>query len=366
MEVGLVAAAVVGAWAAWAEGRELPAWGAAAALVLLRIDGAALALLLLAAWPAMHRRMPWRGLALFAALVLPWAIYALATFGSVIPQSLHAKLVVYGRLSRGALPNLKPFVADMTHNPFGAAMAIGAALSVVLALRMARTDRNSRMLLWPCAWLLVYYGGIALSRVFLFGWYFVAPTPIYYLAACAGWSMALRGRFPASISSQAKAAMACVAAVTLAAMVTPRVARTLHRSQHEEETLRIPIGLWLRQHSRPFDVVMLEPIGYVGYYSGLPVLDTVGLVSPEALPFYEARYPSPYHAMWTRLRPHWVLLRAGEWKALSRYESGLPASQRLEASYSLAHFWLQNGPPATALFLLFELRPAPTSPQPLS
>src|SRR5262249_51186252 len=49
MEASLVAAAGAAAWTAWMERREVPAWVAAALLVLLRIDGAVLAALLLGA-----------------------------------------------------------------------------------------------------------------------------------------------------------------------------------------------------------------------------------------------------------------------------------------------------------------------------
>ena len=49
-----------------------------------------------------------------------------------------------------------------------------------------------------------------------------------------------------------------------------------------EDGLRQPIGLWLRDHAKtPHDSVMLEPLGYIGYYSGLKMLDYPGLASKE-------------------------------------------------------------------------------------
>jgi len=41
-----------------------------------------------------------------------------------------------------------------------------------------------------------------------------------------------------------------------------------------------PIGLWLSSHTPPGATVMLEPLGYIGYYADHPMIDEVGLISP--------------------------------------------------------------------------------------
>jgi hypothetical protein len=50
--------------------------------------------------------------------------------------------------------------------------------------------------------------------------------------------------------------------------------------QWAEDHIRREIGVWLRQHAPADARVAAEPIGYIGYYSGRPILDEVGLVSP--------------------------------------------------------------------------------------
>ncbi len=57
---------------------------------------------------------------------------------------------------------------------------------------------------------------------------------------------------------------------------------------------------------------MLEPIGYIGYYSHLRVLDTVGLVSPEVLRFYRPGNQAPMLDIARTFRPEWCALRPGE------------------------------------------------------
>ncbi|HLJ55773.1 MAG TPA: hypothetical protein VKT77_12110 [Chthonomonadaceae bacterium] len=368
MESSLTACACIGAWSLWAEQRTTGAWICAGLAVLLRIDATLLTVILLAACVLRDRRPPWTGLAVFAVMTAPWLLYASLTFGSPVPTSLRAKLIVYGWHSASRFPNLVPFLHEMAHSPLGILLAVGA-LAAVLGVAAASRDHPlapshpHALLLAPLlAWLAVYYGGMAFSKVFLFGWYYLPPTPAYYLAACVGWAWlaeaAVRrfGRRPIVVRSASGAAAACVAAAGLLALFTvPRVARTLRDSQRVEEELRIPIGLWLKAHAAPGDTVMLEPIGYIGYFSGLRVLDTVGLVSPQVLPFYRQAEASPYHAIWQRFRPQWVLLRAGEWSDLRRYESTLRPGEWLEADYRLARTWRSPGdrPDAPPSFLLF-------------
>jgi len=362
MEVGLVAAATVWLWACYAERRELPAWAAAAALLLLRIDGAITVALLLAAFVWRERRIPWRGLLLFTCLTLPWLLYATVVFGSPLPLSLRAKLIVYGRMIPGRFPHLREFVSLMTHNPLGLLMAVGVVLFLALTLRkLSGTDRERRAECWqgegllfaPLVGIAIHYSAMALSKVFLFGWYFVPPTPIYYLVALIGWALLIERLRPelAPADTRQIYAGALIATLLLCGLVVPRVVTTLKAGQQVEERIRIPLGLWLRDHSAPSDRIMLEPIGYIGYYSRLPVIDVIALVSPEVLDCYRPTFPSPRHELWRRFRPEWMLLRAGELQELQRDEAGMPPAERFETVYNLTQMPSDLLPERTGFYL---------------
>jgi hypothetical protein len=45
------------------------------------------------------------------------------------------------------------------------------------------------------------------------------------------------------------------------------------------------MGLWLGQHSHQDATVLLEPLGYVGYYSMKVIFDEVGIVTPQVVEF---------------------------------------------------------------------------------
>src|SRR5262249_1062917 len=122
---------------------------------------------------------------LFVALLLPWTLFAFAYFGSPIPTSLLAKLSVYAWQSKSMFPNLTPFARQMAHNAFYAVFMLGVIPGLWL------TARHIPALRPAAAWMLLYYAGMAFSKGFLFGWYFVPPAPVFVLICLLGWSAVL-------------------------------------------------------------------------------------------------------------------------------------------------------------------------------
>jgi hypothetical protein len=98
------------------------------------------------------------------------------------------------------------------------------------------------------------------------------------------------------------------------AAVTVCVARQLQAQQQLiENGLRRPIGLWLRDHARTSqDSVMLEPLGYIGYYSGLKMLDYPGLASKEMVEARKRLGPDKENMVFLELKPDWLVLRPWE------------------------------------------------------
>jgi hypothetical protein len=92
------------------------------------------------------------------------------------------------------------------------------------------------------------------------------------------------------------------------------VAWQLHNQQAIiENGLRQPIGLWLRAHARtPHDSVMLEPLGYIGYYSGLKMLDYPGLASKEMVEARQRLGVAHQNQVYRELKPDWLVLRPPE------------------------------------------------------
>ena len=84
------------------------------------------------------------------------------------------------------------------------------------------------------------------------------------------------------------------------------------RIQHREieDGHRKQIGLWLRQNaSLQSDTVFLEPLGYIGFFSQLKMLDWPGLCAPEVVAAEKKLHTAAWPQLILELRPDWLVLR---------------------------------------------------------
>lgn len=259
----------------------------AALLLLTRVDGVVWAgLLLIGAVGALRLRV-WKPLAVAALAILPWLLFAWAYFGSPVPNSVIAKIVVHGK--RGLVERL-PWFLDSLGMTLTPVAPYGLWLALVCAGAIAALARPARPL-----WMLVVYPPLFALALFVvqapwFPWYMVPvtwcaivlavigaetlATALTRYGAAAGWS-------PRAL----KVGLFLIAALIGYGLVGQdleafKVQRAI---QENEDTTRRAIGEWLRAHTRPDAVVAMEAIGYQGTYSRRKVVDLAGIVSPQVV-----------------------------------------------------------------------------------
>lgn len=342
METGLVTCAGLAMVTAYIEGRPRLLGALGATLFLLRIDGLVLFGLLLAGWVWHRRRFPAASLAMFALLSMPWILFAAWYFGSPVPVSLVAKLTVYTRtaVNPGSGSGTVAFNHEAFRNQFllgwpqrivSLLFLFGAGLIVVSVVRsiVRRKPERLWLLAVPALWLILYYGAMLVSHVPAFPWYFLPPWPLFLAVAMLAASALAESAGGAALRRRRIAdPLFCVAFALLLIglrLHLPAIREDIHKMQAREDTLRRPLGYWLRDHMLPTDRVLMEPIGYAGYYSGRRILDMIGLVSPEVLPYYRA--PNALSGIVNGLRPEWLCLRRDERDLLHRQDPTLPDSQ---------------------------------------
>ncbi len=331
-----------------------------AVLILLRIDGL---LIVLCGYIGTHLldrkrtedietadRMSLIGsLGLTALLLLPWIVYATKEFGTPVPTSLVAKLHVYAWQARTTFPNIKPFLAQ-----FAKPQQILALIGFFPGLAVAW---KSLYRLRPfIIWMLIYYAGMALSKSFLFGWYFLPPVPFYLLISVIGWKWIVSKviLMDLQVIKQRAANVIATSILIVGIAIMPMIGNMMAADQDVEAGLLKTIGLSLRQIVKPGAKVMMEPIGYIGYFSQVRILDAVGLVSPEVIPFFRKGAISPYQDILRSLRPEYVLLRSGELQELNSLVNS-PHSE-IKMSYHQIHEYKIPGATMTDIsaFTLFE------------
>jgi hypothetical protein len=240
-------------------------------------------------------------LVLFACGVGALAAY----YGTIVPQSVIAKASVYGMpgpwANRAWWEWLVPIGIGGTQTPGDLILLI--RVSVVLApaavLGVARLvrDRWSPLAASAAAVLVVWLAYSALGVAY-FWWYLAVPLTGIVLLASIGMPQLVRG-----------SALYVVIAILIAGNWWGAGAFYARRWQEEAGSFGGAAD-YLVRHSRPGEKVMLEPIGMVGYESGLTVIDEVGLVSP-AVAARRSAGPGWYADVAARERPDWLIVRYG-------------------------------------------------------
>ena len=281
-----------------------------------------------------------------AALYAPWVVWAWSYFGSPVPHTVIAK----GLYHSYRFPDLWQKTLSFLGEVFSAKFI---AMSGTFAPPYSGFPEWPHWMFTGCgmlAWIASLYWLLpfgrrqtrALSFVFLLGLWYVAvivpmPFPWYLpntaifgvcvlgqlveqvaaiLRRLGEWELgggrlaALRDRALGCARLAHRAIAVSIPAFTLMMLVLCAMQMRVQQRVIERGN-RMRIGLWLRENARsPKDTVFLEPLGYIGYYSQLKMLDWPGLCSPEVVAV--RRKTTAWSKMIAELRPDWLVFRPNE------------------------------------------------------
>jgi len=304
-------------WLLYQVSRGRDHWLMMAALAILpwvRPDAIAYALLILF-WDCVKRkRVLWAGLTAVVIGVSSLLIFNSLYFGTLLQQSINAKLLMRHpfTISRFADNLFTVFVGNAggAFSPYRAeifgraGILFGLLVLLAMGLYLGRvwSDRAPRitgLALASITWLVPVayaFGGV------LYQWYTWPPAifgSVFLLALIVEWSTGTgKWRWAVRLGS-----VLLMLAGIGAQMVFSYVWGT------KEFAYRGGIGVWLKEHAQAGDKMLLEPAGYIPYYSGLYTYDEVGLVSPQVVNYrlaYEERW-WPEFVM--DYRPDWLVQR---------------------------------------------------------
>ncbi|MBU0984815.1 MAG: hypothetical protein KKA42_13150, partial [candidate division Zixibacteria bacterium] len=232
-----------------------------------------------------------------AVIVGPWLLFAYFYFGSIIPNSVAAKLALYSRFGAGSVWDRLVYLMSW-HNPLGWIMF---ALAIPGLWWLHKKVLSGRL---EAIWILMMLAFYVFSNTLLFFWYVAPLYPVYLLlvAASVPWAVE-RLRF--NVIRERKLApfvYALMVLVLLAGCYRPVM---YYRDFQESMThVHREVGLYLKTRAAENDLVAAEDIGLMGYLSGLRILDRDGLVSPEAIPYNRT---GDYLGLIQDYRPDWVV-----------------------------------------------------------
>ena len=357
METALLIFFIVLTWQAFVTGAKL--WPLAAGfggLQWTRPDGfvffAALALswLYLGEQPASPAppkswRMVFKAMVLGALIYLPWVLFAWLYYGSPIPHTILAKQFHHPLMELAASLGLYPvrllFGHVAIHDIFMPAYFYfgGWPHGLLWFARLLGTVAALTWL-WPGV---KPSGRVASAALFLGGFYlqYIPGSPWYFpgwqVLACISWAylfdaLGQRAKNAGRVNSVSEKLVrmtgltfvAIQALLLLAVAWQMRIQQDLIENNHRRE-----IGLWLHDHAAKQDRVYLEPLGYIGFYSGLKMLDNPGLASPEVVTVRRAGEAS-HAGIIAILKPEWLVLRPDQVQTVNE-----SAPQLLDQNYHL-------------------------------
>lgn len=287
----------------------------------------------------------WRAALLAMLLYGPWLIWATAYYGSPVPNTIVAKGLVHYDRSLGSL------VRDIGGAPLQMFVhskllpwIFGATYTRAVSDWGELFHAGWRLLALP-AWIywLNPWGGrraraisLTLFLATLYGatvpfapWY----APPYALVAAVTWGLIFSDLWRCTEHSagagkrrrlQGWVVGVAVVLVSVQVATSAVMARTMRLQQEIIETgHRREIGRWLRAEAREGDTVFLECVGYIGYFSGLKMLDFPGLTSSEVVAARRRLQSDSYGRLIVELKPDWLVLRSTEVEEVERDVPGL-------------------------------------------
>jgi len=239
-------------------------------------------------------RLPWTEATAFAAVVLPWVLFSWLTFGSPLTNSVSAKSVAYSVSPNQALSTLlgvyaTPFMEDAVFGgglPIMIAAVIYLTLIVIGTINLVRWNWHSIPLVtFPWLYLVTF----SIANPLIFRWYGTPPIPLLMLTIAAGvWALS-RDVLDLKRAPYVLGAVGILwAGFTLSGwMLHP----THGPDRPAPQMAWFELELLYQQAAESItveegQVVAAGDIGAVGWYSEAPLLDTLGLVSPQSVDFY--------------------------------------------------------------------------------
>ena len=279
--------------------------------------------------------------ALAVLIYAPWVIATSWYYGSPVPHTIIAKNNMFGELPPGE--KLQRFFEMLGQSVPGGFQGIYStsggwspwvgAVSWVFGIicggywMLPTRDRIGRSASFVFFGTVLYLAFVGSSGM-IFPWYYCPSCTMAAVVLASAISRGLSGSGARRLASLAglAASLGLLGYVSVFSLMSLRV-----RQHVVEDGTRRGVGLWLREHAKPTDTVMLEPIGYIGYYSGLHVLDYPGLVTPAVVRIRKESHVG-FFGCAERLHPDWIVLRPGDVTSLLQ-SPGLAAHYRAVAIF---------------------------------
>ena len=273
----------------------------------------------------------WHGVA-FGVILLPSVVFSFYTLGKPLPNTFYAKVGPYGLLGALSVGDFGrvakvlfyyPLVQAQEVAQFGLENQLFVAFLIPLGLVwfcLQRTSQASFLIPIVLISFPLFRGILAPFQGALFqhGRYAAHLIPLMTVMGLGGGVWLLQQIRISLPERYVVWGFGCLVVGSLAIM-NVRYAQTYGQDVENIEHMHVQMGKWLANNTPHDAVLATHDIGAIGYFSGRKVLDTVGLITPEVLP-YLRQAPSAGQGVWAFLndqKPDYVILLPNWYPQLS-------------------------------------------------
>jgi hypothetical protein len=277
--------------------------------LLTRIDAIIFIGCILAGAFIIERKWAFKQSLFIVCISLPWFIFSIFYFGNLLPQSLLAKSIAYHQsISLSSLSFIGALTPFNNTNPFK--IIISCTFIILLCFGIIQISKACKSLFPLIIFFISYCVIFSLSGMLIFRWYIIPPIFISMVIIAYGFDWlynATRSKYNYAYSPWLVGLIALILIVSSLSIAYHRLEK-YKQLQGLEDTFRKEIGLWLNNNLPHGSSVLLEPIGYIGYYAGLEItiMDEIGIVTPQ-ITQYRNGNPGWYHHAIEELRPEYII-----------------------------------------------------------
>lgn len=236
---------------------------------------------------------------IYCILILPWLIYSLVTFGSVVSNTALAKAgwtVTVDDIAHTTFRSLKILLFSDGIAIF--ALIVGVIIAIFLRKKMLTQNSYypeerlylKRQVVIGISWIFVLLLFYIIADVNIVSRYFLLATPLLVIYAF--------GALYYIIVRLEKTRYVYVSMLILAVLIMfqSQFVNQRYVRPHIEaftqgmETCLIPIGKWLNQNTDSSAVIFTPDVGAIGYYSERIICDAAGLISSSIVPYVRKGY----------------------------------------------------------------------------
>jgi arabinofuranosyltransferase len=219
----------------------------------------------------------------FALPLMVWVGYAWPTFGNIFPNTLSAKVAqVESGLWRPFLSRLVGEWAPgwgrglgIANIPYLNAWYLFAVVGLVSALRRRR--EIALLLLWVVA----YVAGYAILGVAAYPWYAIPMHFVLNVMFAVGVATAAARIVRMTSARWARVGIGCIVLGLMSGVAWPTVDDIVRGTTSDKDRAYYELAQWIDGHVPADASVAYHEVGYLGFYTENPIVDLMGLVSPD-------------------------------------------------------------------------------------